>query len=138
MESELPRVRQRLEGLRGKFVAITVGVAIALAILAVLVSATLHFSWSRTFSGPAIPGYPVAETVGGIHQRLLDGPPRGLVKRDVAEHALTEYRVVDVRGGVARIPIDRAMDWLVEDARRNELSFPDRASVLDAEAGEKH
>lgn len=129
---DAPRIRQRPEGLRGKFVGKTLAFALAIAVLAVIVSAALHFSWAGKFSGPPLPEYPVAQTVGGIHQRLLDSEPRGLAKKAAAQHALTEYGVVDSHRNVVRIPIDRAMDWLVDDARRNELSFPDRASVLDA------
>jgi len=49
--------------------------------------------------------------------QLFDEPARGLEAQSVQRAELNEYRWVDRDAGVAQIPIDRAIDIVVEESR---------------------
>lgn len=133
--TRLREIRQEPEGVQGKTVRTTLALAIVIMVLAVLASSLLMSRWFGEVKEPAAPPrYPAAETVGEIYQVLLEDRPRGLAKKAEAERALGQFRRI---GSVAQIPIDRAMDWLADDAKRGALSFPDPGTVSDAGAAEQ-
>jgi hypothetical protein len=129
-------LKQEPENVRGAFVGKTVTAAVVIGCLAVLVSGILLAAWSGRLAGQsALPHYPVSERVGGIYQTDLAGPPHGLIVQDAELKSLERYHYVDRSRKVAQIPIERAMAWLADDARRSRIRSPDPGSVLDAGAG---
>jgi hypothetical protein len=51
-----------------------------------------------------------------VEQTLIDGPARGIELQRAHRAELDRYGWVDKDAGIARIPIDRAIDIVVEDA----------------------
>jgi hypothetical protein len=112
-------VEQEPEGLRGRLVGTVIAVTAAVTVLcSAVVVFMLRSEREALHSAEAAPGRPMSATVGGVEQLALDGPPRGLDEAQRGRHALDDYGWVDRQRGIARIPIDRAMSWVVEDAAR--------------------
>jgi len=133
---ELPTPVQAPDGIRGRPVIVTASVSIVIAALGVLVSSLLLFAnTGRIAGGAEVPSYPVARTVAGIHQTPADGPADGLDQVARARRSLDQYGWADRAGGVARIPIDRAIQWFVDDAKHGRVSSPDPAIVVAPPAG---
>lgn len=133
-----PIVEQAPEGLRGGLVTATIMASIVIILICVAVVGLLLFrKTGRVAGGSEVPAYPVASAVGGIHQLPLDGPASGLVASAVAHRSLERYGWVDRDRGIARIPIDRAIDWVVDDALGGPLPSPDPATVVDAKSEKK-
>ena len=59
---------------------------------------------------------------------------RGGARVDESLKTLSRYGWVDRERGVAQIPIERAMQWLADDAKRGVLHSPDPATTPDAGA----
>ncbi len=133
--SEEPAPEQAPEEVSGRLVTLTMVSSVAVTVICVAISSLLLLAYSgRVAGGAEVPSYPVASTVAGIHQTPIDGPGSGIDQVAAAERALTQYGWVDRRDGVVRIPIDRAIAWLVDDARNGVLASPDPA-VFDGRAG---
>jgi hypothetical protein len=128
-------LKQQPEDVRGAFVTRTVAFAIVVSTLAVIVSAVLLGMWRKHIATSRPPGYPVSKTVAGIHQTDVRALPDGLRSEQAALKSLGEYRYVGGEHEIARIPIERAMDWLVEDAQRGMLPVPDPGTMADAGTG---
>ncbi|HEX4477899.1 MAG TPA: hypothetical protein VH142_22575 [Polyangiaceae bacterium] len=129
-------VQQEPEGLHGRLVAWTVVAVVAVA--AVLVGVVVLFIGveSKRLGGAAsAPSYPAGETVGGIEQMPLDGPARGEIREARKRASLDAYGWVDKKHGIAEIPVAKAMEWLVRDAKNGTFTSPDRATVGDGDAG---
>ena len=62
-------------------------------------------------------GQVAPEAIGLIEQTLIEHEERGLSQRRGEEARLHAYGWVDRQRGVAHIPIERAMAWVVEDNR---------------------
>lgn len=134
-ESSTPE--QAPEGFSGRLVAATMASGVVVTVICVVISSLLLLGYSgRVAGGAEVPAYPVSGTVAGIRQTPIDGPGAGIGEVAAAHRSLTQYGWIDRGGGVVRIPIDRAIDWLVEDARHGALASPDPA-VLDGEHGRK-
>ena len=125
-------LKQQSEDVRGAFVTKTVAFAIVVGTLAVIGSAVLLGTWREHIATSPQPRYGASKTVAGIHQTDVRAAPDGLGSEQAALKSLGEYR--DVGGGheIARIPIERAMDWLVEDAQRGMVPVPDPGTTPDA------
>jgi hypothetical protein len=130
------RVEQQPENVRGRLVLTTIALAVLTSALSVLVAAWLlteHAGRLRAIG--AVPHFPMGETVGGIEQLPIDGPARGLLHAQAKRRALDRYAIIGPEREIARIPIARAMDWLVRDSQRGPLETPDPAVVVDAADG---
>jgi hypothetical protein len=125
-------LKQQSEDVRGAFVTKTVAFAIVVGALAVIASAVLLGMWRAHIATSRPPGYPASTTVAGIHQTDVRAPPDGLRSEQALLKSLGEYRYVDGEHKIARIPIERAMDWLVEDAERGMVPVPDPGTMPDA------
>jgi hypothetical protein len=103
---------------------IRVGFSVVLiSALAVAVSTALlgRAGQARLGGGPAERvakhGEVAPPTLGLIEQTLIDHEERGLEQRRFEEARLRSYGWVDRPGGVAHIPIDRAMALVVDENR---------------------
>jgi hypothetical protein len=109
-------VRQERDRLAGrKLVVIGVGSIVTFGV-AVAVSGGLLGANRRpaTTSAPAPSVAPM--TIGTVEQGLLVGPARGLDFARDQRATLDRWGWVDRDAGIARIPIERAMDLVAADA----------------------
>ena len=65
--------------------------------------------------------YPAPKPPGTVEHSLIETSSRGLDQIAVQRQVLDHYGWVDRARGIARLPIDRAMDLMVEDARGQRL-----------------
>jgi hypothetical protein len=131
----LPPVRQSREGLNGKLVTIVVfATAIATALAAIIAAALLARFRGRMQGAPA--PYPVATAIAAIHQTPIAGPADADALAAQARKRLQEYRMLAKDRSIAAIPIERAMDWLSDDARNGRLLSLDPATIPDAGAAD--
>jgi hypothetical protein len=135
-ESEpLHQVRQAPERFSGRMVTWIIVWSILGTIVGVEIARLLWHDDLRSLGNVArTPSYPVSETVGEIEQKPIIGPARGGARTDESLKALERYGWVDRQRGVAQIPIERAMQWLADDAKRGALQNPDPATTPDAGA----
>lgn len=112
-------VRQEPDDLaKRKLVAITI-VSFVVFTCAVVVAASLLRDAARERDvGPAAPGV-APTTIGMLEQGLALGPPRGIELRTRQRAALERWEWVDRDAGVARIPIERAMELVASGAARD-------------------
>jgi hypothetical protein len=99
---------RRLSSVAGALVAITLA-SIATAWL--VLHAGLHDD------GALRPPARAPAEIGHVEQSLVESARRGLDAREEQREALTHYAWVDRARGVARIPIDRAIELTVERSR---------------------
>jgi hypothetical protein len=129
-------VQQEPEGLDGRLVALVIVAVVAVVVVLVGVVVLFIGVESRRLGGTASARpYPAGETVGGIEQTPIDGPPRGENLEAKKRAALDAYGWVDKKHGIAAIPVAKAMEWLVRDAKNGTFTSPDRATVGDGDAG---
>lgn len=88
-----------------------VGIFFAGLILAVTVG-----SLQPSFAGPSGPA-PVGRTLAGIEQTPIWQTRTGEDLREGQRRELDRWGWVDRRAGLANIPIDRAIDLVVEESR---------------------
>ena len=111
-------VHQERDRLAGKKLVVIAVASIVTFAVAVAVSGGLLGAERRpeTRNAPAPSMAPM--TIGTVEQGLLVGPARGLdVARD-QRAALDRWAWVDRDAGIARIPVERAMDLVAADAGR--------------------
>jgi len=131
----LPEVRQSPENVSGRLLAgIIVGSVVVTLVCIVVARAILRTDRGDLGDVARTPAYPVSATVGEIDQLPITGAARGGERLSESESALHRYGWVDERRGIAQIPIDRAMQWLADDAKRGRLESPDPATTPDAGA----
>lgn len=109
-------VRQERDRLANRrLIATTLG-SLGVFALAVAASGFLldGFREGRDLGPPAPSAAPT--TLGTVEQGLLVGPPRGLDLRRDQRATLDRWGWVDRDAGIARIPIERAMDLVAQDA----------------------
>ena len=133
-ESEpLHGVRQEPERFSGRLVTWIIVGSVVATVAGVELARLLWHDDLRTLGRVArTPSYPVSETVGELEQQPIAGPSRGRARVDDGLKALGRYGWVDRERGVAQIPIERAMQWLADDAKRGALRSPDPATTPDA------
>jgi hypothetical protein len=56
--------------------------------------------------------------IAGIHQTLIERDRHGWEQREEQRRSLDEYRWISRERGIAQIPIDRAMDIVLDDEAR--------------------
>ena len=99
-------------------------IAIALGSIGVLAIAVAASSWmldgfraGRDIGPPAPSQAPM--TLGTVEQGLFVGPPRGLDLRRDQRATLDRWGWVDRDAGLARIPIERAMDLVAAEGAKS-------------------
>jgi hypothetical protein len=128
-------VRQAPEGVSGRLLGWVIVGSIAATLIGVGVARAL-LDTDRTALGDVArtPHYPVSRTVGDIEQLPIEDSAGGQALGRERRASLERYGWVDKQRGIARIPIDRAMQWLAEDAKRGALRSPDPATTVDGGA----
>jgi hypothetical protein len=91
--------------------ALVAAACAAAAVVGVVVSGVMQRG--RT-SAPVLPA---RAQVGIVEQSLIDATERGITLRDAQTRELDRFGWVDEARGVATIPIDRAMQIVVERGR---------------------
>jgi hypothetical protein len=104
-------VRQADDRVEGRSIA-RVGVASGVVFVVSLVVAAALLGVFSTRSA-AVASAPPAS--GTVERTLLLGTPRGLEQRARARESLSRWEWVDRDAGVARIPVDRAIDIIAAD-----------------------
>ena len=107
-------VRQEPEGVSERKVGLVAVIAIAIAIGAVGVAWWL-LPDTHLGRHPA-DTEPVGEEVGEVYVTRIRRTAIGLQQQEEARKKLLEYGWVDRDEGIARIPIERAMDIVVESS----------------------
>jgi hypothetical protein len=109
-------VRQEPDALAKRKLLATTMVSIVAFGTAVAVSAWLlgDFRAGRD-TGPSAPAV-APSTIGTAEQGLFLGPPRGLDLQSERRGLLEQWSWIDRDAGLARIPIERAMDLVAADA----------------------
>jgi hypothetical protein len=114
--SEHFTVRQAPDDLaKRKLVTITIASFVVFTCAVVIAASLLRDAERGRDTGPAAPGVAPA-TIGMLEQGLALGPPRGLELRARQREALERWGWVDRDAGIARIPIERAMDLVANGA----------------------
>jgi hypothetical protein len=114
--SEHFTVRQEPDDVaKRKLVAITIVSFIAFTGAVVVAAMLLDDARRGRDTGPATPAV-APTTIGTLEQGLALGPPRGLDMRRRQGAQLERWEWVDRDAGIARIPIERAMDLVASGA----------------------
>ncbi len=112
----------------GRAIAITAIVALAVGAIGVgAAGGILRFESNGRPSPP--PPVHASPQIGIVEQTLIGATRRGLDERAKQKDALTRFGWVDRKRGIVRIPIDRAMDLVVDPA------FASRALESRPDAG---
>jgi hypothetical protein len=101
---------------------LTGALCIAIVVASVFIAGHFFHSWSR--SGPEAPPLPARAQVGIVEQTLIERTERGLDARAAQRETLTHFGWVDRSRGLAKIPIDQAMD-LATDPVFLRRAFPE-------------
>jgi hypothetical protein len=100
----------------GKIVAVGVGSLLIFFVASLL---TMMYLRARLVEHGPMPKPPEIgqSKIGMVEQQLFDVSVRGLRDRDARLERLRSYGWVNREGGVAHIPIDRAMEMVVQGVR---------------------
>jgi hypothetical protein len=98
---------------RRKITAVTV-VSLIVMVVAVLVAWALLETWSAAPARPPAPPRPAPATIGTLEQSLILDTRRGHALQEEQEAELQRFGWADRDAGVAKIPIDVAIDVYVE------------------------
>jgi hypothetical protein len=113
-------VHQEDDAIRGRRLAGVGGLAILVGAVAVFFSAVILVAVSGalrpSFAGRSGPR-PAPRELSNVDQTPIWGPPLGEDLRARQRRELDEWGWVDRKAGIANIPIDRAMDLVVEESR---------------------
>lgn len=113
-----PGIKQEAEGVRaGAIWSVAVGLIVVGAALVVI-------AWWLVVAPPAAAPAPAASP---LEHELFDRATEAAAVRAAGEARLERFEWVDREAGVARIPIDRAIDAIVADPRL--ISAPTSAIV---------
>jgi hypothetical protein len=85
--------------------------------LASIATAWLFLHAARPDAAAGGPPARAPAEIGHVEQSLVESTRRGLDAREKQRETLTHYAWVDRARGVARIPIDRAIELTVERSR---------------------
>jgi hypothetical protein len=116
-------VRQEEDVVRGRTLVRVSLLALAVSVLAVLVSTAIlgRDGQAALGGGPAERvakhGMVAPPTIGLVEQTLIEHEERGLAERRAEEARLEVYGWVDRRQGIAHIPIEEAMALIVSENR---------------------
>lgn len=107
------KIRQAPEGLDIAAIWVVVLAATVTAVVAVVAAALLT---PRSLLAPGYDRSPDSP-VAGLDRGLIGGPARGLEQKRRRREELSEYGWVDPDAGLARIPIDEAMELVAAGVR---------------------
>lgn len=125
---------QAPEGVSGRFVGwVMFAVVVITLVLIFIARALLHIDFREISEPVRAPAYPHAQTVGDIEQPSIWKSAEGEAKDRKSSGSLKDYGWVHGHR-IAQIPIDRATQWLVDDAERGALRHPDPATTPDGGA----
>ena len=111
---------------RTAVIALVVAVAAVFASGAILAQRAPHTAYART------PARARAE-IGMVEQTLILDTARGVVERDAQRESLEHFGWSDRAHGIAKIPVDRAIDLVADPAfmrRAFAAKSPDAGSVV--------
>lgn len=113
---QLLRAEDHVDAPRVRRVAIG---SVVVFLVALVVAAGLLATFARGDVGRAFGAGPAASAapVGTVERSLVLATKRGLDLRAAQRDALGRWGWVDRNAGIARIPIERAMEIVAEDAR---------------------
>jgi len=109
-------VRQERDRLAGRTLVATAVASIVAFGVAVAMSGWLLGAERRPVTTRAAAPSAAPTTIGTVEQGLILGPPRGLDLDRDQRATLDRWAWVDRDAGIARIPIERAMDLVAADA----------------------
>lgn len=108
-------VRQEADTLaRRKLVAIAVAALVVFGVAVAVSGWMLGVLRRGRDAGPSSPA-PAPITVGTVEQRLILASPRGLDAKREQRAALERWGWTDRDAGLARIPVERAMELVAAD-----------------------
>ena len=88
---------------------------LAVAVAGLILSAMrAGLPWHEASSAPVAP-----RQIASIHQTPIERDRHGLELRDRQRRSLEEYRWIDHERGIAQIPIDRAMQIVIDGAAKD-------------------
>ncbi len=99
---------------------LAVGAAALLIFAAAGASTVLYMRRAQAELNPAFPVMPAAAgeaKIGIVEQQLFENSDRARTLREEEERRLRSYGWVDRKAGLAHIPIDRAMDLVLQGER---------------------
>jgi|RhiMethySRZTD1v2_1073278.scaffolds.fasta_scaffold617473_2 hypothetical protein len=117
------RIPQESESVAGRPLFIAVVLTVIAGVIALLLEVVMLKSAGysrRTARDARVPG----ENVGLIETSLFKSGEQGIRDRVSAEKLLQRAEWIDRSRGVARIPIDLAIDWVVEQPSSVEAGRP--------------
>ena len=106
-------VRQEDDVVPSRAISVTIAAAVVITIASVFVAGRMLAADAPTRAMPSPTAAP--RTIDGIHQTPIGAPGRGLELRAAQRTSISGYEWVDREGGVARIPIERAMEIVAEE-----------------------
>jgi hypothetical protein len=98
--------------------------AILVAAVVITIVALAIARWILAVAASALPSHPALfapvapREIAGIHQTLIGRDRHGWQLRDEQLRSLDEYRWINRERGIAQIPIDRAMQIVVDETTR--------------------
>jgi hypothetical protein len=111
-------VPQERDRIRGRRVFALGGAGVLITVISVVVANAVGGGAAERVSSNARAGTrPLPATVGTVEQSLVRETARGVTQRTEQTAALERWGWVDRDAGVATIPIDRAIDVVVERSR---------------------
>jgi hypothetical protein len=96
----------------------TAGVVITIASVAIS-GWIVRAITGRLQTQPITGAGPAPRQIAGIHQTMIERDRHGLELRDRQRQSLDEYRWVDRSNGIVQVPIERAIQMVVEEASRD-------------------
>lgn len=108
-----PTVRQDPDSLNRRGIALVTVASIVIMALALMAAWALLERWERGREGERAVPSAAPRTIGMLEQAPILGTGRGLELRARQEADLHRFGWVDRDGGIARIPIEDAVDLLV-------------------------
>lgn len=113
-------VEQEDDVIAGRPVSIVLLATVVVSVVAVGISTALLAARRATLDVHEAPAATVApRQIDGIHQTLIERDRHGWELREEQRRSLERYRWIDREHGVAQIPIDAAMEIVVQRAKAN-------------------
>jgi hypothetical protein len=106
-------VEQREDVVASRAIRITLAAAMAITVIAIVVAGLMLKQQRGTIGARGAPPNVAPTQIQGIHQTPIERERHGLELREAQQLWLEKYGWVDREHGIARIPIERAIDLVV-------------------------